>query len=200
MPSKVFQIGFNKCGTRTVHRFLELNGFRAVHWDRGHLARRMYRNLTDGETLLKGYEHFETFSDMEHVTAGFAFEGYKLFPRLADEFPDALFLLNTRDREDWIQSRFNHRDGAYARQWKALVGAPDDASLADYWRADWERHHERVTTFFARRNQRFLTFDISRDSPELIARCFPGRTFDLSAYRIRNKTRTNEDFASAIAG
>ena len=200
MPSRVFQIGFNKCGTRTVHRFLELNGFRAVHWDRGRLARRMYRNLTNGETLINGYDHFQTFSDMEHVTAGFAFEGYKLFPQLAQQFPDALFLLNTRDREDWLASRLSHRDGAYAQQWKAFIGVSDDASVIDYWRSDWERHHERVTTFFAKRSVRFLTFDISRDSPALIARHFPGRTFDLSAYRVRGKTRTREAQESVAAG
>jgi hypothetical protein len=188
MPSKVFQIGFNKCGTRTVHRFFELNGFRSVHWDHGRLARRMFRNLSDGRSLIDGYERFETFADMEHVTGGFAFEGYKLFPVLAHQFPDALFLLNTRDREDWVRSRFRHRDGRYAQQWKACIGASDDASLADFWRAEWERHHERVMTFFAGRNLRFLAFDISRDSPALIAGHFPDRRFDLSAYRIRGKS------------
>jgi hypothetical protein len=189
MADRVFQIGFNKCGTRTVHRFLELNGFAAVHWDRGRLARRMYRNVANGDSLIKGYEQFDAFSDMEHVTPGFAFEAYKLFPLLAAEFPGALFLLNTRDREDWVRSRFNHRDGAYARHWKAVAGVAGDAELADFWRAEWERHHERVRMFFgARPRLRLLTFDISRDSPELIARQFPERAFDLSVYRVRNKT------------
>ena len=35
---------------------------------------------------------------------------------------------------------------------------------------------------------RFLKFDIGRDSPELITRHFPERVFDYSAYRVRNKT------------
>ena len=69
MPSRqVFQIGFNKCGTSTLHRFFELNGFRSVHWDRGTLAQRLYRNLTEGKSLIAGYEHFETFADMEHIS------------------------------------------------------------------------------------------------------------------------------------
>jgi len=190
MPERVFQIGFNKCGTRTLHRFFELNGFRAVHWDRGNLAKSLYRNLANGESLLKGYEHCDAFSDMEHITGEFAFEGYKLFPQLADAFPDALFLLNTRDREDWIRSRLAHRDGVYADIWKALLGVPDEESLTAYWRADWERHHERVQTFFARPGLRFLKFDIAQDSPELIARLFPEQPFDLSTYRVRGRTLT----------
>jgi hypothetical protein len=184
----VFQIGFNKCGTRAIHRFFELNGFPAVHWDRGNLARVMFRNLTNGESLIKGYGQFDAFSDMEFVTREFAFEGYKLFPRLADEFPDALFVLNTRDREDWVRSRLDHRDGGYARAWKAVLGVSDDTSLADLWRADWDRHHERVQAFFANAGLRFLKFDIARDSPSLFAPHFPDRELDLSAYRVRGKT------------
>ena len=200
MPNRrVFQIGFNKCGTSTLHRFFELNGFRSVHWDRGNLAQAMYRNLTGGRCLIAGYEPFEAFSDMEHITPSFAFEGYKLFPYLVQEFPDALFLLNTRDREDWICSRLAHREGAYAGRWKAVTGLTDDASLADFWRAEWDRHHERVTRFFAGRNLRFLTFDIGRHSPELIARQFPGRTFDLSTYVVRNRT-TRERPEATVTG
>jgi hypothetical protein len=187
MASKVFQIGFNKCGTRTVHRFLQLNGLHAVHWDRGNLARSIYRNLTNRDSLIKGYEQFDAFSDMEYVTSEFAFEAYKLFPLLADEFPDALFLLNTRDREDWVRSRLDHREGAYAKKWKAVLGVDDDARLAELWRTDWDRHHERVTSFFASRHLQFLKFDIANDSPELIARYFPNCRFDLSAYRVKGK-------------
>lgn len=186
--NRVFQIGFNKCGTRTLHRFFELNGFRAVHWDGGRLARTMFRNLANGDRLIEGYERFEAFSDMEFITRAFAFEAFKLFPRLADEFPDALFLLNTRDREDWIRSRFEHRDGVYARTWKAVLNVSDDAGLADRWRAEWDRHHDRVERFFAGGHRRFLKFEIGRDSPDLIARQFPDRTFDYSRYRVRNKT------------
>lgn len=188
MSNRVFQIGFNKCGTRTLHRFLERNGFRAMHWDRGRLAQRIYRNLTNGAPLIQGYEAFDVLTDMEYITREFAFEAYKLFPQLADECPDALFVLNTRDREDWLRSRFDHRQGAYAKTWKAVLGVKDDESLAALWRADWDRHHERVITFFAGRNLRFLRFDIANDSPELIARQFPWRTFDLSAYHVKGRT------------
>lgn len=191
-PGKVFQIGFNKCGTRTLHRFFELNGFRAVHWDRGRLARMMFRNLADGDSLIKGYGQFDAFSDMEFVTREFAFEGYKLFPLLAGEFPDALFLLNTRDREEWVRSRLAHRDGAYARTWKTLLSVDDNETLANHWRAEWDRHHERVERFFAGGRLRFLKFDIERDPPELIARQFPHRHFERSAYRVRGRTRPSD--------
>ena len=64
LPIKIFQIGFNKCGTRTIHRYLARNGVRSLHWDAGRLAKRMYANLAEGRELLAGYEEFDAFTDM----------------------------------------------------------------------------------------------------------------------------------------
>ncbi len=49
---RVFIIGFNKCGTRTLHYYFESNGYRAVHWDKGKLARTVFQNLVDSRPLL----------------------------------------------------------------------------------------------------------------------------------------------------
>jgi len=35
---KIFQIGFNKCGTTSIHQFLLNNGIRSVHWEGGKIA------------------------------------------------------------------------------------------------------------------------------------------------------------------
>ena len=109
VPMKIFQIGFNKCGTRTIHQYFCDNGIRSVHWDEGRLAQRMFKNLSDGESLLAGYEEYDVFTDMEFLSeSGVFLEGYKLFPFLAAQYPDAVFILNTRDRESWIRSRVSH--------------------------------------------------------------------------------------------
>ena len=36
---KIFQIGFNKCGTTSIHRMLVANGINSVHWDKGRLSK-----------------------------------------------------------------------------------------------------------------------------------------------------------------
>jgi hypothetical protein len=196
-PSKIFQIGFNKCGTRTIHRFFQANGFASVHWDSGRLALAIYKNLTNGQNPVLGYEQFSVFTDMESVTRQFAFEAYKLFPALAQSFPDALFILNTRDREDWIRSRLQHGNGHYARLWKSVIGTDDDNILIDTWRADWDRHHERVEEFFSRGSTPYLKFDIAKDSPDLLAQYFPGREFHASKYAVVGKTSPAQNARAA---
>ena len=109
IPFKIFQIGFNKCGTKTLHHYFSRNGVRSVHWDYGRLAQRMFANLASGSKLLAGYEQFDVFTDMEYLNeSGTYLEAYKLYRHLADQYPHSVFILNTRNREAWIRSRLGH--------------------------------------------------------------------------------------------
>jgi Sulfotransferase domain len=199
MTVKVFQIGFNKCGTRTIHQFFRAQGFRGVHWDEGHLAQALFRNLSNGYDLLRGYEEFDVFTDMECVTREYALEGFKLFPFLARDYPDALYILNTRDREDWIKSRFHHGNGHYLKKWKRILDIEDDAALADVWRVDWDRHHARAQEFFAGKPYRFVKFDIAKDSPERIANLIPEHRLDITRYYQVGRTKSKTSAVDADA-
>ncbi|MBV9571352.1 MAG: hypothetical protein JO056_08935 [Alphaproteobacteria bacterium] len=188
--TRVFQIGYNKCGTRAIRDLFRRNGFRCVHWDQGRLAKTMFRNLKAGRSLIHGYEDYDIFTDMECMKNGHSLEGYKLYPELAKEFPLALFLLNTRDRERWIQSRMQHQDGKLAQDWKRHYGVSSDDHLQDCWRKDWDSHHEQVKAFFANSPYRLVIFDIERDPPAKLAEAMPEVHLDPSKYR---KTGTTEE-------
>jgi hypothetical protein len=188
VPVRIFQIGFNKCGTRTIDHFFGDNGFRTAHWKRGRLARAIYANLTNGRSLIAGFEEVEVFTDMEFVDKSFAFEAFKLFPYLAAEFPDAVFILNTRNRDDWIRSRISHDYGRYVRRWKAILDVESDAELIDRWIADWDDHHARVRAFFQNRPQRLIEFELGKTPPEVFAQAIPERAFDLSRLQVHGKT------------
>ena len=75
MVNKIFQIGFNKCATRSLAYLFHMNGVPSVHWDRGMLSRRMEENYSHGENLMDGYEDFTFYSDMVHTVE------YKLWKR-----------------------------------------------------------------------------------------------------------------------
>ena len=183
---KIFQIGFNKCGTSTIHRFLRANGVKCVHWDDGRLARRMFANLANGDNLMAGYEDFDAFTDMEYVDRfGTLLEGYKLFPYLAAQYPDAVFILNTRDREAWIRSRLAWR-GDYAARHRAYYNVASNEELADVWRAEWDRHHSRVTKYFAGKSHRFFICRIESDLPHLLNEKLPEYHLDDKLYELRN--------------
>lgn len=187
---KIFLIGFNKCGTTTIHRYFVANGISSVHWDKGRLARRMFQNIASGDPLLTGYESFDAFTDMECLDKRgvYHLEAYKLFPYLAEQYPDAVFILNTRDREGWIRSRL--RQLGYAARAKKHHNVTSNEALAEIWRADWDRHHRRVTEFFSGARYRFLVCKIETDLPHLLDESLPECELDARHFKIYKANRT----------
>lgn len=188
---KIFLIGFNKCGTTTIHHYFAANGIRSVHWDKGRLARRVFHNIACGDALLAGYENFDAFTDMEYLDHQGAchLEAYKLFPYFAAQYPDAVFILNTRNREAWIRSRL--RQPTYAARARKYHGVASDHALADIWRADWDRHHQRVAAFFSRGTYRFLVCHIETDLPHLLEESLPECNLDSRFYKLYKANRTD---------
>ncbi len=192
LPMKVFQIGFNKCGTSTIHHYLRANGVRSVHWDKGRLAQRIFANFANGDDPLAGYEDFDVFTDMEYLdSSGIYLEAYKLFPYLAAQYPDAVFILNTRDREAWIRSRMGHGSNRpYAKRQMTYYNISSTEQLADLWRADWERYHRRVTEFFAGKPYRFFVLRIETDLPHRLNEMLPECKLDAKHYRLWKTEKT----------
>lgn len=180
MP-RVIQIGFNRCGTRSIAGYFEANGIPAVHWRRGRLAQAMFRNWTVGSNLFEGFLDYQIFTDMEHVSKKEILEGYKLFPVLAHQFPDAVFILNTRRLDDWLASRLRAKDGAYAKRWQIVLHLANNQQVIDVWRQSWLAHHEAVRAFFTGNKYRFLEFDIDQDDAYRLNAALP--EFGLDAHK-----------------
>lgn len=173
---KVFQIGFNRCGTTSIFHRLNALGFRAVHMrtpERRNLARVMHDNLAQARHILTELEHYDAFTDMGHLTQDRHLEGYKLFPEIMAQVPDSVFILNVRNVDDWIRSRMDHNDGDYAQAMLRVRGLPTLQDLAEAWRQDWAAHvaavHARIPP------ERLLVLDIDTDDLSAIDR-FTGRT------------------------
>lgn len=149
----------------------------------------MFENLANGDQLLKGYEQVEAFFDMEYVDDCVFLEGYKLFPILAQQYPDAVFILNTRNRDAWIRSRLGHQRGRYARIHLDRLGLDSIDDLARIWEADWDSHHKRVRDFFSCSQFRFLEYNIETDPPQELSYALPELTLDPSLYKIANMSK-----------
>lgn len=172
MSVKVFQIGFNKCGTSTLAWFFKRNGVPTVHWSKGEIARRIEAAHERGEDPLGFYKDVFFFSDMTYTARDVVLDGAYHFDYIHRFYPDALFILNTRPVDGWIDSRMRWNN--YRERYKSARGIKTDEELAAYWRADWERHHRRVAEFFADKPGQLLVFDIEKDGPERIAEFVKG--------------------------
>lgn len=162
---KIFFIGFNRCGTTSLHRLMARSGANSVHYRirRGpKMAPRMFSNLSVGLPIMAGFEQFETYSDFNYMAAGMLLEAQTLYPALYEEYPDSYFVLNTRNREKWLASRthFAVREATMLSYAQEVLDMSEPEVLA-LWTRQWDTHHSDVPAFFAARPKaRFMIFDI----------------------------------------
>jgi len=174
---KIFQIGFNKAGTRSLWSFLHGTGIASAHWEGGSLAKSMLENLKGGLRLLTGWEPLDGFTDMYHGidciperdkrTRYRQFAGYRYFRELDQQYPRSLFILNVRDIEDWIASRALHPGNCFNR-WIGIW--PDVRWL---WVLEWYLHVAGVLSYFGGLGDvkplgDLLVFDIGADNATLL--------------------------------
>ena len=193
---RYFQVGFHKCGTKTLHRFFERAGIPSVHNDGGRLALTMAANLRQGRPILTGYERFEAFFAMGFLRPHVHVEMYKQWETIQKQVPGARFILNVRDMDRWVASRLNmasvggfrwgrpsrrfgppwdrpprglfERVEPFAERYRQHYGLADLDKVVAHWRADWRAHIEAVRAGVPA--GRLLVFDIESDSPEALCR------------------------------
>lgn len=194
----VFILGFNKTATTTMHHFFRGNGFRAIHWDNGRLARTMVRNCMQDQRILAGYDHrFHVFSDMILHTTRIRIEANSLFRVLDRDYPEAFFLFNHRPTSDWIASRDRkqvQRLGMTFTQLDQLIYAASSADeVFTRWAEEKSRFEHNVRDHF-RNHPRYLEFDIADPTVPLQIRDLLGCDMDVSHW---GHYRTNPLLQSA---
>jgi hypothetical protein len=169
--SKIFVIGFNKCGTTSLHSFLKSGGLRAVHWrthgQKRHIAEVMFTNLSLRTPILQGLTHFDVFSDMMFLSGAIHLEANILFRDMHSEYPQARFILNTRNKDNWIASRLRHLRGGFLRDSMSCYGLDKDG-VVSIWSDQWDRHHQEVRTYFRHHPEIFQEFNIERDDISML--------------------------------
>ncbi|WP_444912186.1 sulfotransferase [Microbulbifer sp. PAAF003] len=183
---KVSQIGFNKCGTTSVNHFFLRNGYESVHWDHGSLALRLEDNYLHGKPLLSGYKNFDFYSDMEFVSSRCLYAFEKYYHELDRQYPDSLFILNTRPVEKWVESRLNHGNGSYLHRFEKIYSC-DRETVIRRWKYEWHRHHSNVLQYFYGRKN-FLLFDIEKDDGRKLKEFIGCSRLQASFYKHAHKT------------
>jgi hypothetical protein len=154
----VFFIGFNKCGTRSLAKYLSDSGAATyhggVHID-SHVS--ILLNIVRRTPCLQGFDQFDAYLDVGAIQSQFR--------QLDRDYPGSKFVLNTRDVDHWIISRLNHVDGRYVQFMNLFYGVDLTwTEWADRWRTEFIEHHRAVTSHFESRPKDYLRFDIETDS------------------------------------
>ena len=181
--NKIFIIGFNKTGTRTLHKYFAWNGIMSIHHSRGLLARTIHKNRNKRNMLGK-FCIFKVYSDMEDVTEqNYAHVTY--FKKLDRKYPDSKFILNIRNVDNWINSRNNH--GTYTQRCCKILNLTKE-EINKKWRNDFYNHKNNVIKYFSDKPNKLLIFDIEKDSVQKINDFFPELQLNSKFYKHVGKT------------
>lgn len=176
---KVFFIGFNKCGTKTLHHFFLKNGYLSVH-SRSWAAKKthgrssaqiMKANVQSGAPILRGLGAYEVFSDMIAISETEIIEANVYFREPHKEYPNAYFVFNDRPLEKWIRSRLSHeggKHGSFLETFRKALSMTRD-EVVECWKKTYLDHKSKVIEYFGD-HPRFMVFDIESDPPEKLTR------------------------------
>lgn len=171
---RIFQIGFNRCGTRTLHQFFLKSGINSVHWEKGEIARKFLKRKELGQdpfkdyngSIISGNTFVSAFTDMMDFDDGSAIEPYKDYKYIFDFYPDAFYILNVRPVDNWIKSRLSHQQGNFYKNY--LFVSSNQDKIVEFWRKEWEEHLHGVDLFFKGKRANYLKFDIENDDPKVL--------------------------------
>ena len=173
MKPYIFIIGFNKCGTRSFHEFFLKNGFKSIHWDEGNLATSIVNNCQKNIKVLNGYDKkYQVFSDMIYLDHQILIEGNVFFREMDHDYPNSYFIYNTRDIDNWIDSRLAHngKEHSFLERYKSGYKINSVSEVIKEWkktRLDFEK--ELYIYFYNRNNLAIVDIDQDKNPSQKIS-------------------------------
>ena len=161
---RIFQIGFNKCGTRSLFHFFKDNNISSIHYDGGKIANSMLRHYNNNEPMIDiRYKNTCFFSDMENIFRKKPlYIGLLFFKELSYDYPNSIFILNIRDKNNWLKSRCLHKKGDYLKDTSSKLNLSEE-EVIKLWSNQWDTHINNVKIFFKDKPNRLIIFDIETD-------------------------------------
>jgi hypothetical protein len=150
-PPKVFCVGWQKTGTKSINLALRFLGYRGASWN----PELFYRwHEGKAEKLIAASYLADAFDDLPWTLA---------FRELDAAHPDAKFVLTTRPADAWLPSLQSHI--ARSPRWVGhylIYGSYDPVADADRHLAVYLAHNEAVRDYFRNRPGKLLELSIGQ--------------------------------------
>jgi len=167
---KIFFIGFNKTGTTSFHHFFSRQGHKSFHHNaiienkRVYLGKIIQENIANGKKVLDNIDTYMVYSDFCFCTESVYYEATTNFKLLKKQYPNSYFILQTRNEDEWIQSRLKHKSGNQSfndRVTKLLQMNTEE--LVMHWRHFRRNLHTEIINYFGN-SEKFMVFDMNKNS------------------------------------
>lgn len=171
---RFFHISPDWCGAETLARLFRMNGHAVACHEDGRLAEDIAWAAATGAAPLTAWPRARLFAGLYRMAPWWRppLEGWRSFAFLRDHFPQAKFILTTRDQDGWLLDRMTRDDGRAARAYAAHYGL-DEADLPDRWVADWQDHLQQVANYFGD-DPALIRVNLQKQTPDDLCRQLSG--------------------------
>ena len=134
--SKIFVLGYNKTGTKSLAEAVEILGYKVLHTGGGgEFLESVGWNLFNGKPILKGVDEYDCYLDYP------IFEPI-VFSHIVDEYSDAKYISLTRGYDDYVESvlkdKIKRLDEGIENSWNWLgVGEVEVFENYPQYQKDW---------------------------------------------------------------
>lgn len=187
---KVFFLGFNKTATTAFHKLFESSGYTSYHHliKGKNLVQVMQGNLKNDKPILHNISGATAYSDISYYKKNQCVEGNQWYKEFYQEYPDAFFILQTRNMDDWLESRTKHKKGHFIQRCMKSYSIQTKDEMKEIWRKEREEREDQIKRYF-RGHPGFMTFDIDNDDIDRLIRHFkPHIVLNKEHWKVHNKT------------
>lgn len=160
---KIFFIGYNKTASTSINSLFSYIGYTCTHdaykWD---------------------LEKFQVFSDTGsipfiNIDKNFIYNGngdyetqnkitnFEVFIKLYNQYPDAIYVLNTRSLKKWLISRYEHGYRKFSRNNEKINWSwPINENLTIKWICDREKYYNNIIKFFSDKIEKLIIINIEK--------------------------------------
>lgn len=163
---RFFHISPEWCGQERLVQLFRLNGHQAACHESGRLAQDILFSQGRGVAPLAAWPRARLFCGLYRHAPHWQrpLDAWRSIEVLSRHFPQARFILTTREVDGWLYDRLTRQGGAIARAHAHDRGvAPAD--LPDLWLAEWQAHLAALDARFGD-DPRLIRVDIDRESPQ----------------------------------
>jgi hypothetical protein len=160
---KIFGIGLNKTGTKSLTAACEQLGFRTLH-SACRIGDALQQNLRQHRRPLESLEDYDAYFDMGFWVREIPYSD--LLQRLDESYPGSKFIFHTRGVDSWIQSLREHNDRYNTRSVvRRLLTGRKPRRTGVEWEIAARRRHEHCEEvargYFRQRSGALLIFDVT---------------------------------------
>lgn len=157
---KIFIIGYNKTATTSINSLFNSLGYKSAHHPYKWKLKSFQVFSDTGSVPFIKFDKGAIYNGNGSYDTQNKVTDFEVFIKLYNQYPDSIYILNTRSLKKWLISRYRHgfikNNGGENWAW------PIDEKLTIKWIHDREKYYNNIFNFFSNKTEKLIIINIEK--------------------------------------